>query len=168
MISDRLLNTLDVLADELRRAQWRARNDYAIFGSAAMAVRGLLPRDPGDIDLMVARRTWAALMARGWLVETPAAGDPPLLTLRTPIPVHAFFAWNDRHVHMSPAQVRAEAEEVVITDGRRWRCAPLETLLRHKVEALAWEGTKRAVEPGKFDRHRADIEILKAAIARDV
>lgn len=165
IVGERLEATLHRLDIELRRAEYG--KVHTIFGSAAMAMRGLLPRDPGDIDLMVSRVTWANLMARGWEVETPNAGDPPILRLRAPIHVHAFYDWKDEHVHMNPAQVLAEGEQVVIpVQGRAtlWRLAPLETLLRHKEEALAWEGEDKITDPGKFDRHRADIEILKEAI----
>jgi len=167
ILSMRLEGALHRLSVELRHVEYGSV--HTIFGSAAMAIRGILPRDPGDIDIMLPRVTWAGLMARGWRVETPAAGDPPLLTLDAPIPVHAFYDWNDEHVHMNVEQVLAEGEKRVVSIHGRpiaWRLAPLETLLHHKQEAMAWEGSDKALEPGKFDRHRVDIEILRSEIAR--
>lgn len=155
-MSGKFERTIKHLAHELACVEYGGA--HTIFGSAAMALRGILPRDPGDIDVMVSRETWAELMVRGWKVETPAAGDPPLLTLATPIPVHAFYDWNDEHVHMNPATLIEEGIPVVAF-GSVFRLAKLETLLRHKEEAL-----KYGVEHEKYDRHVVDSAILRKAI----
>lgn len=130
-------------------------NEYVIFGSTSLILRGILDREPGDIDVHLSRRLWGSLLAdECWFVETPKAGDPPILSNdQHNIPIHCFFDWSDSHVQMNvPALI--ENAETVVRYGMRWRVVPVLDALNHKKWALA-KGSK-AVE-----KHIPDIKIIE-------
>lgn len=123
-------------------------NAYAIFGSTALALRGIIDREPDDIDVMVSRELWGALLPRkGWRVETPNAGDPPILTFDTPNPLHLFFDWSDELVKIDPITLIATAEK----HGDFW-LATVEEVVRHKEAAYGYVEHNPAVA-----KHLPDI-----------
>lgn len=131
--------------------------EYAVFGSTALALRGIIGREPADVDVMVTRRVWGALLARyGWDVLTPAAGDPPILARATIRPLHLFYEWRDDAVEIDPAHLIATAESV-----RGVKLAAVEEVLRHKRSAYAW--LDRA--PG-VAKHLPDIHACERWLAR--
>lgn len=142
--------TLGVLRNELTAVD--GERDYVIFGSASLVIRGIIDRLPEDIDVMVSRRVWGALLPRAtWSVLTPTAGDPPILEGESEVPIHAFFDWADRHVWMDVSAMLRHAE---IVNG--WRVVRVEDALRHKQEALAY-----GVNHPKRQRHLADIALIE-------
>lgn len=116
---------------------WKS-GEYAIFGSTALILREIIDREPGDIDVFVSRRIWGELLASpSWVVETPNAGDPPILSLKGDIDLNLFFAWRDPQVQIEAEEVIRDAELVQSPWGS-WRCATVEEVLRHKEQALAY------------------------------
>lgn len=153
MISDALSQSLGELRHELIMVD--GLRSYAIFGSTALILRGILNRDPGDIDVFVSRPTWAKLFARAgmWDVETPRAGDPPLLVDRNArIPIHVFYDWRDEAVAINVSEVLTTAEVV----GYTWKCATVWEVLRQK------EAAYRVVDRyPKVAKHLPDIEACR-------
>lgn len=145
--------TLFYLATEIAR-NYRLK-DYALFGSTSLVLNGVLDREPGDIDILTTRRLWGKLLrSHEWHVETPKAGDPPILVNDTmPIIIHAFFDWSDRYVVMDVPRLIRTAN-VVDTKYGEWRVIPVEEALRHKKAALAYSSKK-------VDKHIPDIEIIE-------
>lgn len=153
----RLLVALAALEDELDAVD--GHDEYAIFGSTSLVLRGILEREPGDIDVMVTPRVWGALLPReGWHVKTPNAGDPPILERvgSSRQIIHAFYDWDDIAVWMDPAAVIAGAER--LSGG--FRCASVEEVLRHKREAVAW------LDRLPQNKHRADIDTIQRHLIR--
>jgi len=127
--------------------------EYVIFGSTALRARNIITRTPDDIDVIVTRRVWGALLGRGeWRVETPNAGDPPILTLDTPHPLHLFFDWRDDAVYIDPMYLLVTAEHALDL-----RVATVEEVLRHKRAAYACIETNPSVA-----KHLPDIEACVA------
>ena len=137
---------------------WQA-DEHAIFGSTALVMRGIIDRKPDDVDVFVSKRVWGSLLARpGWRVETPNAGDPPILCF----PIHAygegscdlhlFFDWSDPMVKIDVPVLLREAERVDF-EGFRFRCASVPEVRRHKVAALSFGSEK-------VQKHRPDIEAI--------
>jgi hypothetical protein len=128
--------SLFTLTRELRQGK-AFDHEYAIFGSTALILRDIIHREPGDIDVFVTRRLWGTLLARpGWVVETPAAGDPPILSYKaTPLDLNLFFDWRDEMVSIDVDELLSEAESVDYT-GMIFRCATVEEVLRQKHAAL--------------------------------
>lgn len=148
------------LAASLGRLQREIRpfhgeREYVIFGSTSLVLRGILDREPGDVDVHLSRRLWGALLANEeWFVETPKAGDPPILSNeQSPIPIHGFYAWSDPAVRMNVPDLIARAE-VVKVYGMPWRVVPVQDALEHKIHAL----TKGS---GAVQKHIPDIEIIE-------
>ena len=129
--------------------------EWAIFGSTSLIMRGILNREPGDIDIHLDKRVWGALLSRpGWFVETPKAGDPPILSNEIcPIPIHAFFDWSDENVMMNVPKLISDSE-VIELFGDKWRVIPVLDALAHKKFALAY-GTDRV------QKHVPDIEVIE-------
>jgi hypothetical protein len=147
----RLHVALAVLEEELEAVD--GCGEYAIFGSASLVLRGLLHREAADVDVMVTRRVWGALLAReSWHVLTPEAGNPPILARNgsSRQVLHLFYDWDDIAVWMEPERVLGGAELV-----RGYRCAALEEVLRHKREAVAW------LETLPQNKHRVDLEAIE-------
>ena len=135
-----------------------AGDEYAIFGSTTLVLRGVVDRGVGDVDVMVTRRVWGALLARpGWDVLTPNAGDPPILVREAATPLHLFYDWNDVALWMNPAVVIAEAD---VVEG--FRCASLQEVLRHKREVIAWLDTPPQ------NKHRPDAIAIEAFMREGV
>ena len=130
--------------------------DYVLFGSTPLIMRVILEREPGDVDVFVSKHIWGALLAvEGWEVETPRAGDPPILVAHLPLPTHLFYEWRDEFAYMDAAELIRNAETV-----NGWRCVSVEEALR--VKEAAWEA--------RFDyppvlKHGPDIEKIKAWLA---
>lgn len=125
-------------------------HDYAIFGSTAIRLRGIIHRPVGDVDVFVTKVIWGKLLARnGWRVETPRAGDPPILTydLGLDAPIHVFFDWRDDAVDIDPARLISESERVGDT-----RVATVREVLRQKYAAYAC-----IEEHPSVAKHRPDI-----------
>jgi hypothetical protein len=141
----------------------QSMDEYVLFGSASLIVRGVIDRDPGDIDLFTTKRVWGQLMDRPrWTVTTPNAGDPPMLVgqLTANITASAFFAWRDDWLDIDVEACLRDAEEVMY-DGTIWRCVPLLEARRHKAEAIRYpHNSKRAL-------HEADIAAIDLVLERD-
>ena len=131
------------------------QGDYAIFGSASLVMRGILDRMPGDIDVHFSRKLWGAMLNRPrWFVETPTAGDPPILSnITSSIPIHAFFDWSDRHVAMDVPDLIERAEQIEAF-GRHYQVIPVKDALAHKKGALAY-GT------AYVQKHVPDIAVIE-------
>lgn len=144
------------LRRELRNTSAHKLGDYAIFGSTALILRGIINRAPGDIDVFVSRRVWGALLPdRRWWVETPNAGDPPILSLKSEINLNLFFAWRDDMVDIDATKLIEKDSELVTSERYgSWRCATVEEVLRHKEAALSCGSP--AVQ-----KHRPDIEACR-------
>jgi hypothetical protein len=140
--------TLKELKWELHSVGAR-QDEYVLFGSTPLIMRGIIDREPGDVDIFVTRRVWGALLGRaGWEVETPAAGDPPILVFQPMLgipAVNAFFDWTKSKPHVNVERCFATATEV---DG--WMCASTEEILIHKEEATE-----------RVEKHLADIEAIR-------
>jgi len=157
MIPESLRVTLQELRFELE-AVGTAWDEYVLFGSTPLILRGVIDREPGDVDIFVTRRVWGALLARdGWSVETPKAGDPPILVY-IPEPgigpaVNAFFDWTADKPHVRPENCFASA--TLVEEGNEvWMCASNEEILAHKEGALA-------------QKHINDIAAIKEANGDD-
>lgn len=157
-VSDHFLFSLTRLRHELRQVE--ANDEYAIFGSASLLIRGIISRDPGDIDVLVSPRVWGQLLPRpGWIWETPNTGDPPILSWpSTNIPLHLFFDWRDPWLEINVTE-SIEAGESVYSwlDGEYWRCVPKDEVRRHKVDVIRYpDNAKRKMHEediAAIDRH---------------
>lgn len=133
--------------------------EYAIFGSTALHLRGIIEREPADVDVFVTRAVWGHLLAHpAWKVETPNAGDPPILSLKTPINLNLFFDWRDFQVEINVPRLLREAEVVEYEGHGRFLCARVEEILRHKEAALSYGSL--AVQ-----KHRPDIAAIREHLA---
>lgn len=131
--------------------------EYALFGSTPLIMRGILDREPGDVDVFVSKHLWGAMMQiEGWNVITPAAGDPPILVAFLPLETHLFYAWRDDYVQMDAPELIRTAE---VVNG--WRCVTVEEALRVKEAAYA-----ARFEYPKVLKHGPDIEIIKRWLDR--
>ena len=114
------------------------RDQYAVFGSGPLAVRGIRPA--ADLDIVVLPGLWADLAAR--LPLAPKAGAPRIL-------VEEIEIWPDWHPAAGPpAEIVATAD---VFDGYRFA-----TLAR----VLAW---KRALARPK---DVTDVELITRYLAR--
>lgn len=149
--------SLAILAHEIESVRGQA--EYAIFGSTALRLRGIIDREPDDIDVVVSKRVWGELLPRlGWHVDTPRAGDPPILSRPCGNELHLFYDWRDDAVVIDVNYVIETAEKV---DG--FRLATVEEVLRHKRAAYA------CLEffP-KVAKHAPDIAACERWLAREV
>lgn len=148
--------TMFNLYNELNAVRGFYGNEYVIFGSTSLIMRGILDREPGDIDMFVSRRVWGKLLTRedsGWNPETPKAGDPPILVNKsTPIMIHAFYDWSDPEVDMNVVNLLANPEAIEY-EGFLWNCIPVKEALRHK-ECAMDKGTIGV------QKHIPDIETI--------
>lgn len=144
------------LKRELRNVSAHKLGDYSIFGSTALILRGIIDRVPGDIDVFVSHRVWGALLPdRRWWVETPNAGDPPILSFKSDINLNLFFAWRDDMVEIDATKLIEQDSELVTSERYgSWRCATVEEVLRHKEAALSYGSP--AVQ-----KHRSDIQACR-------
>jgi hypothetical protein len=152
-----LRSSLSVLEHEI--ATTKGWLEHAVFGSTALVLRNIISRTPDDIDVMVTRRVWGELLARewvGWRVETPNAGDPPILTLDTTHPLHLFFDWRDDAVDINPVTLLLTAESGGYGPHMSLRLAAVEEILRQKEAAYACLETHPSVA-----KHAPDIEACK-------
>lgn len=163
----RLELALMSLAKHLRNAGCWKLSDYCIFGSTTLILRGIIDREPGDIDVFVSRRAWGALLADpDWVVETPNAGDPPILSHKgaheDSIHLNLFFAWGDDMVEINPLElIWGDAGEQVVSERYgSWRCATVAEVLRHKEAALSYGSA--AVQ-----KHRPDIRACRIHLGLD-
>lgn len=129
--------------------------EYCIFGSVSLKIRGIIDRPIDDVDVAVSKAAWGRIFAArpGWIVETPNQFDPPILTFPMSHPLHLFYEWADDRVTIDIPKLVENAE---IVDGIR--VAPIEEVLRHKNEALSY-GT-RAVQ-----KHVPDIAAIERFLA---
>lgn len=153
--------TLDFLLMELGDVD-AAPHEWTLFGSTSLLVNGVLDREPGDIDVFVNRRVWGELLSHelDWHVETPNAGDPPILVSNDiPITIHLFYDWSDKYVEMDvPDLIR---RSYFAKKGLKWyRVIPVEDALEHKKQAMKY-GSK-AVQ-----KHIPDIAIIEKWLAKE-
>jgi hypothetical protein len=150
------LTDLEKTLRKLREAivQVGGEGEYTIFGSAALIKRGILDREPGDLDVMVTKRLWGRLLNRkGWEVETPKAGDPPMLVRSDwPVLVNIFFDWSSPAAEIDPEYLLKTSEW---TDDR-YRLASVEEVLRHKEEAAEYQKRRK-----KGSKHNKDIKAVE-------
>ena len=147
MIPEFLQTMLNELAFELKAVGAR-QDEYVLFGSTPLIMRGIIDREPNDIDIFVTRRVWGALLPRlVWEVEVPAAYDPPILVFHGMPSVNAFYDWTKTKPHVNVDRCFASATEL---DG--WMVASTEEILIHKEEA-----TERVA------KHINDIAAIKEA-----
>lgn len=140
-------------------AAWKT-GEYSIFGSTALILREIIDREPGDIDVFVSRRIWGELLASpSWVVETPNAGDPPILSLKGDIDLNLFFAWRDPMVEIDAEDLIARSE-LVETPWGSWKLAPVADVLYHKEQALSYGSA--AVQ-----KHRPDIAACRIHLGLD-
>lgn len=146
--------SLALLFHEIRHVGGEA--EYAIFGSTALRIREIIEREPEDIDVMVSRRVWGQLLDRhAWFVETPNAGDPPILTRTCGNNLHLFFDWRDDAVYIDPEYVIDTAERV-----SGFCLCTVEEVLRHKKAAYACLETHPSVI-----KHAPDIAACERWLA---
>jgi hypothetical protein len=135
-----------------------AWSEHVLFGSTPLIMRGILDREPGDVDVFVTKRVWGRLLSRpGWDWLTPQENHPPILVAHLPLETHLFFEWRDPACEM-------DAEELIRTAEHlgNWRCVSVEEALRVKEDAYAW----LARDP-KVAKHGPDIEIIKQYLQRE-
>lgn len=139
-LDPRFVDSLGTLVLELRSVEGTGRLQSVIFGSSALAVREIIDRTPDDIDVMVSKRVWGALLPRqGWRVETPDAGNPPILTYdRTANHLHLFFDWRDERVDIDPYYLMTTSDWIAGAFGLGMNFASVAEVLRHKEAAFAW------------------------------
>lgn len=124
-------------------------SEYVIFGSTPLILRGILERQPGDVDVFVSRRLWGRWLAMpGWDWETPKAQDPPILYYNSEPAINAFFDWTKVKPFVDPSECFASAE---LTQG--FMCASTEEILKHKQGASA-----------DLSKHISDIEAIKESL----
>lgn len=149
-------DALDFLLMELKDVG-AAANEWTLFGSASLLLNGVdLGREPGDIDVFVSRRVWGELLSHDidWYVETPKAGDPPILvSTSADITIHLFYDWSDRYVHMDVPGLLAKSYWAG-DSFPMFKVIPVEDALDHKRKAMTY-GSK-AVE-----KHIPDIAIIE-------
>jgi hypothetical protein len=139
--------------------EWR--DEVAMFGSASLVLRGIIDRQPGDIDLLVTRRVWGRLLDRpGWEALTPRADDPPYLCrlLEGGIPASVFYAWRDPWLQINVEDEINEREQVLTELGKPWPCVPIYNVRRHKMQAISYPLN------WKRDTHRADIMAIERTL----
>jgi hypothetical protein len=147
------------LVHALRDLSWNiglvdGHEEYVIFGSTSLKLRDIIEREPDDIDVIVTRRVWGALLALPlWEVHTPNAGDPPILHYPGGIPLNLFFAWRDDMVDINEPELIRTSEE-----AQGFRVATVQEVLRHKMAALSYGSP--AVQ-----KHRPDIEAILRYLA---
>jgi hypothetical protein len=140
---------LALLSHELTAVGAR-QDEYAIFGSANLAIREIIDREIDDVDVFVSKRVWGLLLARDrWRWETPCAGDPPILTFPGSHPLHLFFEWHDQFVDMTASEVIARGEPIV-----GFSLASLEDVLMAKRQALSYNNEK-------VQKHVPDIAAIE-------
>lgn len=149
----KLADTVEELDRQIQLAYPFAERDYLIFGSAQLVMRDILDREPGDIDTFMTRKLWGRLLANeDWHVETPKAGDPPILVNdNTPITIHAFFDWANPYAHMDVAK-ELEMKEYIWWNHWVYPVMPVTEALRIK-EAAAYLGG--------HEKHLPDIDVIK-------
>lgn len=148
--------TLVNLLREFRAVQ-AIPGEWAIFGSASLLIRGVLDREPSDIDVFVSRRVWGALLARpDWHVETPKAGDPPILVNdTTTTAIHLFYDWSDRYVDIDVPDLVSRSSSRYSIDAEHWfMVIPVEDALLHKKMALRYGSEK-------VQKHIPDIAVIE-------
>jgi hypothetical protein len=156
----KLTRALNVLGFDL--GEVGGLNEHVVFGSASLVLREIIDRSVGDLDVIVTRRVWGALLARPrWRWLTPKAGDPPILErpigLAHEIPIHAFFDWHDPAVEIDCGDLLARAELV----GDFW-LAPVEDVLEHKRQAYAC-----LAEFPQVAKHGPDIKAIERHLQHD-
>lgn len=147
--------TGDLAACSVTGGGLEMREEYAIFGSTPLILAGIIDRDPGDVDIAVSKRVWGQLLDFGqWEVQTPNAGDPPILVFDRVgyLPIHLFYEWSDPMVEIDIPKLIKDAW---IIEG--YRCATLKEILRHKRAALS-HGSE------KVQKHRPDIAALEEVL----
>lgn len=155
----KLLHTVEALNNEIDLAYpFAHQKDYVIFGSASLAMRGILDREPGDIDVFMTRKLWGRLLANeDWIVETPKATHPPILSNKTlPITVNAFFDWSNEFADMDAAHLIAN-KEWIWYNYWVYPVVSVQEALRVK-EAAAYLGGHA--------KHLPDIEVIKEWISK--
>lgn len=161
MLTSSLRHTLFRMGDEFIAVG--EVHEHAIFGSTSLVLNGALNREPGDIDVFVSRRVWGALLARheeGWFVETPNAGDPPILSNENwEIPVHLFYDWRDEKLDIDVDRMLFDARPS--EEDAAWRVIPVKEALRHKEEAFRWAEYDPSV-----NKHGPDIVKIKRWLDR--
>lgn len=129
---------------------------YAIFGSASFVMRGILSREPKDIDVLVEKWVWARLFTRRhWSVLTPTVGDPPILMLPTTIPVHVFYDWRDNHVNIDVAKCISLAAPVFFV-SRLFQCVRVSDGMDHKRQTIAGYP-----DHPKVPQHKDDLDQIE-------
>lgn len=154
--SEGLSRSLSILRMEMDEVDWTYNSQYAIFGSASLVIQGVLQREPGDIDVMMTRRLWGTILAErpDWQVETPKAGDPPMLVYNSsPIHISAFFDWSSLYVDMDMPHLISTAETVKYLD-RNYKVIPVQAAWAHKRDALKFS-TK------EVQKHVPDIQAIE-------
>jgi hypothetical protein len=112
------------LANELNDIGPAVENHFVLFGSSTLYLHGL--RDEiGDVDMFVTPFLFDTLLLRGWELQTPAVGDPPLLEYDPPWqpPAHAFSGWKKRGYPIYPQELIRDPEFV-----SGWPCQNLQLL----------------------------------------
>lgn len=111
---------------------------WVLTGSGVMALHGINPRPLGDVDLMLATRTWFQILHDlSWNIFTTDPDnphnrcDPPYLYKEMEgIPVHIFFDWRTRGVADTDVNAMIRSAEIV----RGWPCVSLKYILGIKRE----------------------------------
>lgn len=149
----RLAETLEKLRTQIELAFPFADREYVIFGSTSLAIRGIIDREPGDIDIFMTQKLWGSLLANDdWHIETPKANDPPILVNdTTPIMIHSFFDWSNEFCKMN-VQELLDNKEWVWYDHWVYPVVTVTEALRVK-EAAAFLGGHQ--------KHLPDIEVIK-------
>lgn len=150
---------LDDLRATLGRS-WIRWPEAVFFGSVVLKLHGLR-QVIGDIDLFVSPMLYADLRTLGWEEQRPHPTDPPLLERRTPLPVHAFYAWTPRDPEVDAGECFRRREDVL-----GFPCAPLDVIAKHKRQCLdrvrSW-GVE--VAGSKWEKHEADLALIERALA---
>lgn len=139
--------------DQGRVREWA----WAVFGSGAMRLHGVLDRPLGDLDVFVQPKIWLRCANHpGWSIHLPDPAHPPYVArIYAGLQVHCFYGWrNDEPIR--PTEVLARATK----DVHGWNVARLEDVLAHKVYSVG-----RYHDSDRHLQHRLDIAVLRAHLA---
>lgn len=135
--------------------------DHVVFGSTVMYAHGLR-ETIGDVDVFVTRPAWGRLLAQGdAIVQTPKAGDPPLLEFDCSDiggpPIHVFYDWADSGAWLSIDGCFASAETLPgIPDApARLYFASLEWVREVKARSFAANPDSE-----RHAKHGRDVELI--------
>lgn len=123
---------LKILREELDAVADPSETNHVIFASTALKLRGIIERDPGDIDVMVTKEVWGKLLPRpGWKFKTPKSGHPPILRYKGETSIDTWFAWENKYSKIDIDELFARAEWID-TEYGKFRVASVQDVIDYK------------------------------------